>query len=149
MKKLNPEKLTTTFSGVTSKNPIIPRKYTLTHSDITAELFLAVGQQFAYQAISPMRDEVLAEWRHSQEGYALYIRVQVDVKTETKAISAARYRIFKQELPLALEAIRLGDKNFFEAHSRLDNAPIWITFVSVYPEFNNIEYWGTPRHYLT
>lgn len=49
MERLNPEKLTTTFSGVTPKNSIIPRKYTLTHSDLTAELFLTVGRQVAFQ----------------------------------------------------------------------------------------------------
>lgn len=147
MERLEPEKLTTTFNGVTAKSPIIPRKYTLTHSDVTAELFLTVGRQFAYEAISPMRDEVLAQWRRSPNGYALYGRVQIDAKTGNKIISATRYKIFKQELSLALEALRFGDRKFFESHPTLDDAPIWITFVSVYPEFNGIEYWGTPDQY--
>jgi hypothetical protein len=40
MSKLNPEKLSVEFrQGVTPTEPIILRRYTLTHSDITAELF--------------------------------------------------------------------------------------------------------------
>jgi len=46
MSKLNLEKLSVGFrEGVTSTSPIVPRRYTLTHSDITAiaELFLTIG----------------------------------------------------------------------------------------------------------
>lgn len=40
MSKLNPEKLSVEFrDGVTGTEPILGRRYTLTHSDITAELF--------------------------------------------------------------------------------------------------------------
>ena len=62
MKKLNPEKLHVEFrQGVTPTEPIMPRRYTLTHSDVTAELFLTVGPEYAYDKITQMRDEVLAE----------------------------------------------------------------------------------------
>jgi hypothetical protein len=146
---LDPKKLNTIFNGVTPINPIIPRKYTLTHSDITAELFLAVGWKFAYEATGPMRDEVLAKWHRHQNGYALYGLVQVDSQNGNKAASAVRYKVFQQELPLAFEAIRYGDRKFFHAHPTLDDAPIWITFSSVYPEYNGIQYWGTPSKYVT
>lgn len=148
MDKLNPKKLTTKFKYVTPINPIIPRRYTLTHSDLTAQLFLTIGRQFAFNEISNMRDEVLALWRQTDNGYYLYGRVQVDVSPISKATSAVRYRIFKQELPLALEAIRFGDRAFFNYHPALDSAPIWIYFNSVYPEFAGMEYWGTPHKYI-
>ena len=148
MERLNPEKLVTTFSGVTPKNPIIPRKYTLTHSDLTAELFLTVGRQIAYETITPMRDEVVAKWRRFQNGYALYGLVQVDALEGKKSISAARYKIFQQEMPLALEAIRFGDRKFFDTHPSLGNAPIWIVFASRYREYNEVQYWSTPNKYL-
>lgn len=99
MERLNPEKLATTFIGVTPKNPIIPRKYTLTHSDLTAELFLTVGRQIAYEAIGSMRDEVMAKWRRFQNGYTLYCLVQVDALKGNKTISAVRYKILQQEMP--------------------------------------------------
>lgn len=64
MKRLNPDKLYVEFrTGVTAIEPAIGRKYTLTHSDITADLFLTIGLQFAYDKVNAMRDEVLGEWR--------------------------------------------------------------------------------------
>ena len=49
MERLDPEKLYVVFRpGVTMTEPVLGRKYTLTHSDITAELFLTIGLQFAY-----------------------------------------------------------------------------------------------------
>ncbi len=63
MSKLNPEKLSVEFrDGVTNTEPILGRRYTLTHSDITAELFLTIGLTYAYDKIDAMRDEVLGEW---------------------------------------------------------------------------------------
>ena len=41
MNRLDLEKLTVEFmEGVTEKAPIIPRRYTLTHSDIMGDLFV-------------------------------------------------------------------------------------------------------------
>ena len=147
MERLDPSKLFTTFNDETPGNPIIPRKYILTHSDITAELFLAEGRQFDGKATGPIQGQVLAKWRRYLNGNALYGLVQVDAGKADKTISSIRYKIFQQELPLALEAIRFGDRKFFEAHPTLDDAPIWITFVSVYPEFRRTQYWGTPGKY--
>ncbi len=147
MKRLNPKKLTVTYRPpVTKTEPIIPRRYTLTHSDITAELFLTIGSRYAYDQVNPMRDEVLAEWHRKKNGYALYAYVYVDGEFGSK-VSAVRNKIFVRELPLALEAIRYGDRAFFEAHPELDQAPIWIYFDSTIPRYNRVEYWGTPADY--
>lgn len=63
MGKLNPEKLFVEYRpGVTATEPVMGRKYTLTHSDETADLFLTIGLEYAYDKINKMRDEVLAEW---------------------------------------------------------------------------------------
>ena len=43
-------------------NVIIPRRYTLTHSDESAELFLNVGTDYARDKIKTFRDDVLGEW---------------------------------------------------------------------------------------
>lgn len=148
MKKLNPDKLYVEFrNGVTMTNPIIGRRYTLTHSDITAELFLAIGLDYAYDKISAMRDEVLGEWRMNQGFPFLYVYVYIDGQFDP-AVSAMRNEIFRRELPLALEAIRYGDRKFFAAHSELGHAPIWIHFDSTNPAYNQFEYWGTPNDYI-
>lgn len=147
MRRLNPDKLYVEFrSGVTMTEPVIGRKYTLTHSDITGDLFLTIGQQFAYDKINPMRDEVLAEWRTYNGCPFLYVYVYVDGQFGP-GLSAIRNAIFRRELPLALEAIRYGDNGFFVEHPDLDNAQIWIYFDSITPNYNRFEYWGTLKDY--
>ena len=83
MKRLNPENLRTDFlPGTTSESPLIPRRYTLTHSDRTGKLFLCVGIDYNKRQISGrytrlMRDEVLAEWKQNEGGYSLHVYLHV------------------------------------------------------------------------
>lgn len=147
LKKLNPEKLFVTFqSGVTPINLIIPRRYTLTHSDLTADLFLTVGRVYAYDEITPMRDEVRGKWVLLGDHYKLFIYVYVG-GLSGKAEASVRYQIFVRELPLALEALCYGDRLFFANHPTLNVSPIWVHFQSIFPEFNHTEYWGMPKQY--
>lgn len=147
MKKLNPEKLHVEFRpGVTPTEPVIGRKYTLTHSDITAELFLTIGLQYAYDKISNQRDEVLAEWKIYNGYMILYVYVYVDGQ-QGPSLTAIRNTIFRRELPLALEAIMYGDRKLFIVHPELNYAPIYIYFDSTNPYYNRFEYWGTPKDY--
>lgn len=148
MEKLNPEKLYVNFMpGVTPTEPIMPRRYTLTHSDVTAELFLTVGREYAYGKISKMRDEVLAEWNIMNAQYYLNVYCYVDGGEFSPPVSAIRNTAFVKELPLALEAIRYGDRIFFGTHPILGYSPIFIYFGSANPYFNRIEYWGTMNDY--
>lgn len=147
--KLNPEKLFVEYrNGVTATEPVLHRRYTLTHSDITANLFLTVGLTFAWDKTNPTRDEVLAEW-HIQDSiaYYLYGYLHVDDPSQTGQTPVRDY-IFRRELPLALEAICYGERDFFRAHPELLQAPIWICFDSIYPRYQHLEYWGVPADYL-
>lgn len=146
MQVFNPEKLYVEFRpGVTKTEPIIGRKYTLTHSDVSAELFLTVGLEFAYDKITSIRDELLVEWLVSDRGLIFYVYVYVgDYSPQALAMRDA---IFRRELPLALEAIIYGDSEFFNAHPQLGDAPICIYFASSNPNFNRYEYWGTIKDY--
>jgi len=147
LKILNPEKLSVSFSsGVTPLNPIITRRYTLTHSDTTAELFLTIGKAYACKEIGALRDEVRSKWVFIDNHYKLYVYVYVGGPFG-KNIAAVRYRIFVKELPLALEALRYGDRLFFKNHPLLNFAPILVHFQSIYPEFNRTEFWGMPEQY--
>ncbi len=148
MNKLDPSKLFVELrDGVTPEEPILGRKYTLTHSDTTAELYLTIGLNYAYDMVNEMRDEVLAEWRIDHDQIYLLVNIHVDNQTNPVA-STIRNVIFVRELPLALEAIRFGDNPFFEFHQELKQAPIWISFHSIYPELDRFEYWGTPEDYI-
>ncbi|MDF2611547.1 MAG: hypothetical protein K0R92_3021 [Lachnospiraceae bacterium] len=146
MNRLNPDKLSVEYrSGVTPTEPIIPRYYTLTHSDITAELFLFIGENYAYDKINEMRDELLGEWVTIGTDYSYYVYLYVD--GEFGPVAAIRNYIFRRELPLALEAIRYGDSTFFHEHPELDYVPIIVHFMSSYPQYNKVENWGNFSNY--
>lgn len=146
MERLNPEKLYVEYrNGVTDEKPAMGRKYTLTHSDETADLFLTIGLEYAYDQINTMRDEVLAEWQTHEGSPFLYATVYVG---EYGPATAVRDAVFRRELPLALEAIIYGDSDFYTEHPHLADAPIWISFNSQNSDFNKFEFWGTPQDYM-
>ena len=147
MKHLKPDKLKIEYrDGVTQTEPVIGRKYTLTHSDRTEELFLTIGKEFAYDKINVLRDEVLAEWRLNNEHPYLHVYVYLNGRLDSD-LSKRRDIIFRRELPLALEAIRYGDREFFKEHPGLDYAHIWIHFDSANPDYNRLDYYGQPHYY--
>jgi hypothetical protein len=94
-----------------------------------------------------MRDEVLAEWRTINGRYCLYAHCYVDGGEFSPAVSAIRNNVFIKQLPLALEAIRYGDRAFFSAHPILGYSPVYIKFSSTDPNLNRTEYWGTMNDY--
>jgi hypothetical protein len=149
---LRVEKLRVRFAGgVESDGPVAPRRYTLTHSDSTGDLFLTVGADYDRQQISGwytrlMRDEVLAEWREDDDGPALHVYCHVSGGV-IFGTAGWRYAIFKHELPLVLEAFRCGDGSLFAAHPELDGAPIRVHFRSSRRRYRRLERWGTPADY--
>lgn len=143
-----PEKLSVEYmDGVTSTHPVIPRRYTLTHSDLTGDLFLTIGFDYAWNKINSMRDEVLGEWRQSGSSFFYCVYVYIDQGQFNQNVAAKRNEIFRRELPLALTAIRYGDREFFNSFPHLDQVPIIITFMSTYPQFARQENWGTFQNF--
>jgi hypothetical protein len=152
MKRLDPEKLDVTFlTGTNNKDFVLPRRYTLTHSDRTGELFLSIGSHYDTKQISGlytrlMRDEVLAEFTDDNDNliFKVYCHVSGGI-----IIGPARWRynIFRTELPLVLEAIRYGDRTIFEQHPTLDETPVLIVFQSNKQIFDKSENWGAMADY--
>ncbi|MBC2581654.1 staygreen family protein [Clostridium sp. DJ247] len=147
MKRLKPHKLHVTYmEGVSYKEPIIPRCYTLAYSDITGNLFLNIGLDYHYSNGDTLRDEVSANWDIADGKYLLKLHCHVEGENNINE-ARRRYFIFKKELPLAIEALRYGDKAFYQAHTRLDAAQIYVYFNSIYSYYNKIENFGTPSDY--
>jgi hypothetical protein len=140
----DPEKLSVEYiDGITAAQPVIPRRYTLTHSDLTGELFLNIGINYAWKKINPLRDEVLGEWKQYETSLFFCVYIYVDQGQFPPPVSAKRNEIFRRELPVALNGIRYGDSFFFNTYPHLDQAPIIINFISAYPQFARQENWGT------
>ena len=144
MRNLNTEKLSVDFRlRTTPTGPIIPRRYTLTHSDLTEELYLTISNDYAYDKFTNMRDEVLGEWINTDEIYLFHIALMLDGEFGTDT----RNTVFRRELPPALEAIRYGDKKLFTLNPILDICPIIVNFNSADPYYNSVEHWGTFSDY--
>lgn len=148
--RLNPDKLhVTIIPPTTTETPIIPRCYTLTHSDLTGDLFLTIAQEFNKKQLRGwqtrlMRDEVLAEWLKSDQEYSFHVYCQI-----SGGIGSLKFRdrIFRQELPLVLESFRYGDQGLFQNYPFLDRTPISINFRSKNKKYNKIEVWGFLEDY--
>ncbi|HSJ56529.1 MAG TPA: staygreen family protein [Anaerolineae bacterium] len=152
MSRLRPDKLHVEFGpGAGPDGPTSPRRYTLTHSDRTGDLYLTIAAEYNGDQVSGlytlfMRDEVLAEWLDDAGGLALHVYCHV---SGGLALGPAgwRFAIFQRELPLVLEAFRHGDRLLYEAHPELDAAPIRVHFAARQRRYRGLQRWGTPGDY--
>ena len=146
MKKINPKKVFTEFrDGVNKIDPIEGRKYTVTHSDKTGDLFVTIGLRYAEDKIDKLRDEVLLTWTHIDGNIKLIGEVLID--NDVIKNSEIRNMIFKKEMPLALQAIRYADRELFQLNKNLDDIPIEIQFISQNEKYNKIIEFGTMKEY--
>lgn len=148
---LNPEKLSVKIMRPAAfLSPVKLRRYTLTHSDTTGQLFLSIGLQFDPSAINAqMRDEVLAEWQMDQRGQYLMVgSVYVSGGEYTELQANRRFEIFHRKLRLALSAIFCGDQLLLACHPQLLDAPIYIYFESNFPQLRGTFYYGNPGSLL-
>jgi len=128
----------------------IPRRYTLTHSDNTGDLYLTVSTEYNMKQISGlytriMRDEILAEWLIINKDLSLHVYCHVGGGF-VFGTSSIRESIFRREMPLVLEAIRSGDSRYFKKNTLLDNAPIIVHFQKSGKDFK-IEKFGIPSDF--
>jgi magnesium dechelatase len=152
MSRLIPTKLHVTYAPPAAPDKFaLPRRYTLTHSDATGDLYLTVGREYNRRQIAGlytrlMRDEVLAEWRQDGEEVALHVYCHVSGGLVFGSASM-RDAIFRRELPLVLEAFRYGDRALFEVAPGMDQWPIWVHFMAGARRYNRVEGWGVPADY--
>ncbi|XVF52783.1 hypothetical protein PTKIN_Ptkin05aG0046600 [Pterospermum kingtungense] len=143
-------KLKVLFLGVDEKKHPgkLPRTYTLTHSDITSKLTLAISQTINNSQLQGWsnklyRDEVVAEWKKVKGKMSLHVHCHISGGHFLLDLCARlRYFIFCKELPVVLEAFVHGDGNLLKNYPELQESLVWVYFHSNIPEFNKIECWG-------
>ncbi|KAH9300496.1 hypothetical protein KI387_012079, partial [Taxus chinensis] len=141
-------KLTVLFLGVDGEKQDLPRTYTLTHSDITAHLTLAISQTINKAQLQGwysrlQRDEVVAEWRKAQGKMSLHVHCHISGGHWLLDVMAKlRFSIFRKELPMVLEAFKHGDEAHFNSFPELEEALVWVYFHSNVKEYNCVECWG-------
>ncbi|XP_019422320.1 PREDICTED: protein STAY-GREEN, chloroplastic-like [Lupinus angustifolius] len=144
-------KLKVLFLGVDdNKHPgNLPRTYTLTHSDITSKLTLAISQTINNSQLQGwynklQRDEVVAQWRKVKGKMYLHVHCHISGGHFLLDLFARlRYYIFCKELPMVLKAFVHGDGNLFNKYPELEEALVWVHFHSNIQEFNKVECWGS------
>ncbi|KAJ7298063.1 hypothetical protein O6H91_01G088400 [Diphasiastrum complanatum] len=135
----DPSKLTVVSSDESmsvdaSLTKLLPRTYTLTHSDWTGQLLLSVGpfyneRQLGHWYTRFMRDEIVAEWKLNRQA-SLHVHCHVSGGHCLLAPAALRNRIFEREMPLVLQAICYADEKLLANHP--DN-----------PKYNRADCWGS------
>ncbi len=151
--ELNPAKLHVTFQeNIAARELSFPRRYTLTHSDTTGDLFLTIGRDYDHKQISGlytrlMRDEVLAELVNEQGVISLHIYVHVSGGI---ILGTAGWRndILHHHMPMVLEAFRYGDRDLYSGHPALDEARIEVHFSAKQAQFNKVESWGQVKKFI-
>ena len=145
MASLNPEKLS--IKRLYSDDlEILSRKYTLTHSDFTGELYLTIGREYDYEKLKKlyvrfMRDEVLAEWKKNNGNYELHIYVHI---SGGFVFGGAKFRnaIIRSHLPLVFEILKYAEKDLIASDSFLQEASIIVHFKSKRGKYNKVEDMG-------
>ena len=153
MSHLTPEKLHVTYlGGARPDGPTQPRRYTLTHSDRTGDLFLSIGSEYDRAALRGfqarlMRDEVLAEWGEGDSGPVLHVHCHVSGGWLSFGPPGWRDSIFRHHLPQVLEAFHYGDRALFDAYPALDDASVIVHFHAAQRRYKRTENWGTLKEY--
>jgi hypothetical protein len=151
MSHLNPNRLHIQFiDGADETGPLSPRIYTLTHSDLTGELFLSIGKEINFPQIEGiytrlMRDEVLAEWELSKPATMhVFCHVSGGVVVGTASM---RYSIFRYHMPMVLEAFYYGDRILLKKHPELAKGKVVVHFIARQKRFNQDEAWFALEDY--
>jgi hypothetical protein len=154
MSALNPDKLHVTFApGVAPSGPTEPRRYTLTHSDRTGDLFLTIGADYDRSQISGwytrlMRDEVLAEWKKDLDAEPAILHVYCHVSGGLALGPAGwRYGILQRHMRQVIQALRHGDRELYQTHPELDDAQVVVHFAAKQPRYRRTEAWGRLADY--
>lgn len=143
-------KLKVLFLGVDEKKHPgnLPRTYTLTYSDITSKLTLAISQTINNSQLQGwynklQRDEVVAEWKKFKGKMSLHVHCHISGGHFLLDLFARlRFFIFSKELPVVLKAFVHGDEDLLRNYPELQEAMVWVYFHSNVPEFNKVECWG-------
>ena len=145
-------RLHVTFGAIIERDILtLPRRYTLTHSDVTGDLFLIIAKGYDRKQVSGwytrfMRDEVLGEWLHESGEFSLHLYCHVSGGI-VFGTAGMRYNIFQQHMPLVLRAFHEGDRALYEFQPELRQSQVNVHFSARQKRFCKSETWGNIGKY--
>lgn len=138
------ENLEVEFKSDINNRNLRDRKYTLTHSDETGQRYLFIGDKFAEDKYSKLRDEVVGQW--SKKHARCELRIMCTLNSEQSLYSEEkRYEIFKRHMPRAIIAIVNGDKEYIKDNSLLDY-DVYVYYLS--NTMPKMEHYGKVSDYI-
>lgn len=147
MPELNPQKVFVQYrDSINPYEPVVNRKYTITHSDVTAELFVFIADNYADDQVSSMHDDVKIGWEQTERGLFLIGSVLID-GADVLGNPGVRNRIFYTEMPTALKALRQADRFLFLKYPNIDSTPVFIHFISENPTYDKTYNFGSIGRY--
>lgn len=149
----SPSKLTVAFdveagSSTPAPLPVLERRYTLTHNDMTGSLLLTVGRTYCAPQLSGwyirlLRDEVLAEWAIRECGSPqLHLFCHVSGQERWLAPPQLRNYIFKREMPLVLDTLAWAERDLLATQPQYAEARVFVHLKSNVQDLNCTVEWG-------
>lgn len=132
----------------TSTEPVRFRKYTVEHKNDSKIIDVIIGPEFEGLDLSTVSTDIIyGQWFwFVQDIYQLNLFAFVgDYEFVT---ARARYEQFLAKMPITISAIVNGDIEFLNNRPILKNTPIFVRFISTYPDFNKITSYGVVRQYI-
>lgn len=132
----------------TSTEPVRFRKYTVEHKNDSKIIDVIIGPEFEGLDLSTVSTDIIyGQWFwFVQDIYQLNLFAFVgDYEFAT---ARARYEQFLAKMPITISAIVNGDIEFLNNRPILKNTPIFVRFMSTYPDFNKITSYGVVRQYI-
>lgn len=132
----------------TSTEPVRFRKYTVEHKNDSKIIDVIIGPEFEGLDLSTVSTDIIyGQWFwFVQDIYQLNLFAFVgDYEFAT---ARARYEQFLAKMPITISAIVNGDIEFLNNRPILKNTPIFVRFISTYPDFNKITSYGVVRQYI-
>lgn len=145
-----PSKLTVQrFPGTrqTGLCPQHPRRYTLTHNDLTGQLLLTIGHHYNKKQLSGwynrlLRDEILAYWQFGSDIPVLHIECHVSGEETWLAPPILRDYIFRREMPLVLNVINFAEAPLLADNPAMADAQVMVHLASHVQAYHATVLWG-------
>lgn len=149
--RLNPLSFPITYASSEIISTLsLPRKYTSTHNDDLAEIYLSIGPTYNQKLLNTeevrnVESQVLGKWVKKGRKYEIHLTVLVS--TEKNPQAQFRNEVFCREMGPVLEGIALAETALLEAHPKLGSTKIYIHFKSIEKKYDRVEYWHKLKYW--
>ena len=127
-------------------NLSLPRKYTSTHNDDTAQIFISVGSEYNKILLNTaevrnVQSQILGKWNRKHHKYSIHFKAYIS--TEQNPQAELRNLIICKELGIVMQSVALAETALLNKYPKLNKTKIYVHFSSIDPKYDRIEYWNT------